>query len=137
PPTPTLFPYTTLFRSVRLAVGLHERLRVTQRSPRPVGQVPAMVALRDEHDRGRASAQRDVEGRLHPSDVGQVPRGVLGRIWRRVAEIVARALDVQGRVGDATSRPAAILDTGDEPVHTETQRLGPHFLAQPTLPERE
>ena len=30
--------------AVRLAVGLHERLRVTQRSPHPVGQVPAMEA---------------------------------------------------------------------------------------------
>src|SRR2546426_98986 len=91
----------------------------------------------DEHDRGRAAGLRHLKGRWHPRDVGQVARGALGWVGRGVAEVVARALDVECRVGDATNRPAAILDTGHETAHTEAQRLRLHFLAQPTLPERE
>src|SRR5439155_24807424 len=39
PPTPTLFPYTTLFRSVaRRALPRHLRVRLTQRPPRLLGR---------------------------------------------------------------------------------------------------
>ena len=39
-----------LLEAVKLAVGLGERLRVAQRRSRPVGEIPAGVRLRDEHD---------------------------------------------------------------------------------------
>jgi hypothetical protein len=54
-------------------------------------------------------------------------RRVLGRVGGHVAEVVARPLDVERRVGHAAEGPAAVLDV----------RGGLHLLAQAVLAQRE
>ena len=61
-----------VLEAVGLAVGLGERLRVAQRRPRDVAQVPAGIGLRDEHDRDRAVGLR--RRRTSPAATGCSPR---------------------------------------------------------------
>ena len=92
-----------------LAVGLREGLGVAQRRARRVGEIEAGVGLEDEHDRRRAAGLGLRDGLVQPGDVGLVAGGVLGRVGRDVAEVVARAPDVEGRVGHAAHGPASKL----------------------------
>src|SRR5947209_18009166 len=65
PPTPTPFPYTTLFRSSLSLVGVEPRDHATVLAPHP-GKV------RDEHEEPRPEASRDRAGRriaVHVEDL--------------------------------------------------------------------
>jgi hypothetical protein len=63
--------------------------------------------------------------------------GKFGRIWEHVAQIVAGALNVQRRVGDATERPAAIFHAANRAADTEAGRIGLYFLMQLRLAKSE
>ena len=74
---------------------------------------------------------------LHPSDVGLVAVAVLHGVGSRVAEVVARALDVERRVGDAAHGPAPILDAGHQAAHAEAERRRLDLLVHLVLAEGE
>src|SRR5258707_899645 len=119
--------------AVGLAIGLGERPRIAQRSSRRIGQIPARIGLRADHDRGGAAALSVAEGFPHPRDVGLVARGEFRRIGRGVAQVVARALDVQRDVGDSAVAPAPVLDAGHGAAHPQAQRRRLHFLENALL----
>src|SRR2546430_16037668 len=85
PPRSTLFPYTTLFRSLDVRVG--EDLVVAQDRPR--GNAGRLELL--EPDRGRRAQEARLQQRLELLPVLDTQRG------RREARIVGEWLDAQHR----------------------------------------
>ena len=74
---------------------------------------------------------------LHPHDVGVVARFELGDARVRVAEVVARPLDVERRIRDIAEAPAAVLDARDESAHAKAEQIGLHLLTDLVLALRE
>src|SRR3989442_13512712 len=76
PPRSTLFPYTTLFRSVRLAQAGdrldHARMRLTLRPDEHADELPSLVQLRDTTPQ---TGQR--------ADLGRRQRVVRSAAWCR------------------------------------------------------
>jgi hypothetical protein len=70
------------------------------------------------------------KGLTHPRDVRLVARRELVRVWRCVAQVVARALDIQRRVNDTLEHPPAILDALDRAADSKAQRGVLHVLMQ-------
>src|SRR4029077_21223394 len=110
-----------LDETIRLAVGFREGVGIANRASGAIRGVEARISLRDEHDGRGAALLGFSEGLLQPNNVGGVAGGKFDRIWKHVAQIVAGALNVQRRVGDATERPAAIFDAGNRASDTEAE----------------
>jgi hypothetical protein len=96
--------------------------------------------LRDEHDGDRVPARGLLERRLHPRNVGRVSRSILCYVETDTAQIVAAALNIQGRVHDAANCPSPVFDatlvdrTGVRA--SQAQRVRLYTLTKRVLPER-
>ena len=70
---------------------------------------------------------------MHPYDVSRVARREFRRIWVSVAEVVARTLDVEGRIDHPSKDPAPVFNTRHVATYPEAQGRGLHILAQAML----
>src|SRR3712207_9382330 len=91
PPRSTLFPYTTLFRSAELAVGLRVPLDLGRR----VRRVADEDLLREEHHVDRVLEGLDVElavlaAELHQVERGEVAGAVVDRSEEHTSELQSR-----------------------------------------------
>ena len=76
---------------------------------------------------------REGKGLLHPYDVSRVARREFRRIWVGVAEVVARTLDVEGRIDHSSKDPAPVFNARHVATYPEAQGSCLHILAQAML----
>src|SRR5436189_2965400 len=98
--------YKEILKAVREPVRLCQGLSVAYRCASGIRRVESRIGLRDEHDGCRVPLVSFIKSLLHPSDVSLIARSVFCGVRCRVAEIIAGALDIQGRVCHSVYCPA-------------------------------
>src|SRR5947207_11773641 len=126
-----------VLEAVSETIRLCHGLSVAYRCASGVRRVESGIGVRDEHDGGRVPLVRFVKSLLHPSDGSLIAPSVLCGVSCRVAEIIAGALDIQGRVCHSVYCPAPVLQAWRRTSHAKTERRGLYFLVQLVLAQSE
>ena len=129
--------YKEILKAVSETVRLCQGLSVAYRCATGIRRVESRIGLRDEHDGCRVPLVGFIKSLLRPSDVSLIARSVLCGVRCRVAEIIAGALDIQGRVCHSVYCPAPVLQAWRRTSHAKTERRGLYFLVQLVLAQSE